>query len=71
MVCVTYTGFYLNGYMTGYNLGSTASAWPHQENFTLPGHLFRPGFSRLSVRVILSVIFISGFVVFMDFIVFN
>ena len=40
--------------MTGYALDSTASAWPPQVKFTLPGHP--------SVRVVLSITCVPSFV---------
>ena len=48
-----------------YNLDSTAGAWPQQVKFTLPRHLFTHlGFQ--SVRAVLSITFIPGFVMIMD-----
>ena len=52
--------------MTGYTLDSTAGARPQQVKFTLPGHLFTHlGFP--SVRVVLSITFILGFIMIMDY----
>ena len=43
----------------------SAGAWPHQVKFTLPRHLFTHlGFP--SVRVVLSITFIPGFVIIME-----
>ena len=51
--------------VTGYTFDNTAGAWPQQEKFTLPRHLFSHlGFP--SVRVVFSVISIPGFVLIMD-----
>ena len=51
--------------MTYYTLDFTAGAWPQQEKFTLPRHLFSHlGFP--SVRVVFSVISIPGFVLIID-----
>ena len=47
--------------VTGYVLDSTAGEWPQQVKFTLPRHLFT-NLSFPSVRVVLSVTFIHGFV---------
>ena len=38
--CVLHTPDLISSDMTGYTLDSTASSWPHQVRFTLPGHLF-------------------------------
>ena len=61
-MCVTYTGFDITGYEC--TLDYTAAAWPHQVKF-----LFSGTYSRTwvfpSVRVVLSVAFISGFVIIM------
>ena len=51
--------------VTGYALDSTAGAWPQQMKFTLPRHIFTQlGFP--SVRVVLNMTFIPGFVMIMD-----
>ena len=52
--------------MTGYALDSTAGARPQQVKFTLPGHLFTH-FGSASVRVVLSITFILGFVMIVDY----
>ena len=53
--------------MTGYTLDSTEGRWPQQVKFTLPGHIFKH-FGFPSVRVVLSVTFIPGFVMYIDYI---
>ena len=52
-------------YMTGYTFDTTAGAWPQQVKFTRPRHIFTY-LDFPSVRVVLSVIFILGFVMIMD-----
>ena len=51
--------------MTGYALDSTTGAWPHQESLLSLGTCSHT-YVFPSVRVVLSVTFIPGFVVIMD-----
>ena len=56
LICVTFPGFD----PTGYDWLYTAGAWPHQVQFTLPGHpLTHLGFPEC--RAVLSVTFIPDF----------
>ena len=64
--CVLDTPDFNSSDMTRYILDSTAGAWSHNVKFTLPVYPGTHTWVFPSVRVVLNVTFVPGFVMFVD-----